>query len=530
MHSLIHRHNLYDLLHRSAARYPEKIAVISPTCRLTYREWEWAAKNMAQYLFQQGFHKGDKIAVDARNSAEYATLIFAAAQLGVILVPINFMLSAHEIAYILSHAEVDGIISDREFTERIDRAILLQPDLAPLTHRLFVLIPLEEARGWETFPALSSLASSPSFTDFPVDGPSGDDLAQILYTSGTESRPKGVMLTHSNLIHEYVSVVIDGGFSADDIVLHALPFYHSAQQHVFLGPYTYLGATHVITSMPRPDIILPLIAEERVTEFFAPPTVWISLLRSPLFDQYDLSSLTKGHYGAAIMPKEILLELSRRLPHTQFWNFYGQTEIAPLATVLKPQDQLRKLGSCGQPALNVETILLDEHNHPVPCNEIGEICHRSPHIMPGYYRDPEKTQEVFQGGWFHSGDLGIMDEEGYLTVVDRKKDMIKTGGENVASREVEEVIYQLPGIFEVAVIGVPDPYWIEKVVAVVVLKDGTTMSPSDIIAWCRKHLAPYKVPKEVMIASSLPKNPTGKILKRELRRTISEDPGQISKA
>ncbi|WP_242848393.1 AMP-binding protein [Sulfobacillus thermosulfidooxidans] len=398
MQSLIHRHNLYDLVHRSAARYPEKIAVISPTSRLTYRKWEWAINNLAQFLFHQGFHKGDKIAVDSRNSAEYATLIFAAAQLGVILVPINFMLAAPEISYILSHAEVNGIISDREFTERIDTALTLLPDPTVLTGRLFVLIPKDETVGWEALPSLSSLASPPHLTDLPLDGPSGDDMAQILYTSGTESRPKGVMLTHNNLIHEYVSVVIDGGFAADDIVLHALPFYHSAQQHVFLGPYTYLGATHVITSMPRPDIILPLIAEERVTEFFAPPTVWISLLRSPLFDHYDLSSLTKGHYGAAIMPKEILLELSRRLPHTQFWNFYGQTEIAPLATVLKPHDQLRKLGSCGQAALNVETVLLDEHNQPVPCGEIGEICHRSPHIMPGYYRDPEKTQEAFQGG------------------------------------------------------------------------------------------------------------------------------------
>ncbi len=523
-HPLIHRQNLFDLIHRARVRNPSKSAVITHDIRWTYLDWERAIRNMALHLHRQGFQHGEKIAVYARNSAQYATLIFAAASLGVVLVPVNFMLSAQEIAFILQHSEASGILADPDLFSSIDQALnfLDPPQKLLLQTRRISLFPLEPGdapTGWTSFPPLLKEVSG---SDLDLLGPGGSDLAQILYTSGTESRPKGIMLTHDNLIHEYVSVIAGGGFSPEDVVLHALPFYHSAQQHVFLGPYTYLGATHVIISAPSPENVLSMISKEHVTEFFAPPTIWISLLRFPEFDQYDLSSLTKGHYGAAIMPREILQELTKRLPHTDFWNFYGQTEMAPLATVLGPEDQMRKLGSCGKAALNVETVLLDEENRPVSAGQIGEICHRSSHIMQGYYHDDEKTAEAFQGGWFHSGDLGVMDEEGYLTVVDRKKDMIKTGGENVASREVEEIIYQIPDISEVAVIGLPDPYWVEKVVAVVVLKEPGNLTPSDVIAFCRQHLAPYKIPKDVVFVPHLPKNPTGKILKRDLRNSLAD--------
>ncbi len=521
-HPLIHRQNLFDLVHRTSARNPFKLAIISPDTRWTYREWEQEIRHMAQYLSQQGFQPGDKIAVYARNSAHYATLIFAAAFLGAVLVPVNFMLSPQEVAFILQHSESKGVLADPDLCSRIDEAVHL---LADSHHHIVKAHQIVLGSGTaQTIPpgwTFISPVTETSDADRDFQGPEGSDLAQILYTSGTESRPKGVMLTHDNLIHEYVSVIATGGFSPDDVVLHALPFYHSAQQHVFLGPYTYLGATHVIISAPNPQNVLATIAQEHVTEFFAPPTVWISLLRFPGFDAYDLSTLAKGHYGAAIMPREILQELKQRLPHTDFWNFYGQTEMAPLATVLGPEDQLRKLGSCGKAVLNVETVLLGDDNQPVPVGQVGEICHRSSHIMQGYYRDEEKTQDAFQGGWFHSGDLGVMDEEGYLSVVDRKKDMIKTGGENVASREVEEIIYQMPDVSEVAVIGVPDPYWVEKVVAVVVPKIPETLTSSAVMAFCRQHLAPYKIPKDVVFTASLPKNPTGKILKRDLRTSLA---------
>jgi fatty-acyl-CoA synthase len=209
------------------------------------------------------------------------------------------------------------------------------------------------------------------------------------------------------------------------------------------------------------------------------------------------------------MPVEVLKEIASRLPGIRLFNFYGQTEMGPLATVLKPADQVRKAGSAGRAALNVETRVVDHADQPVPAGEIGEIVHRSPHAMLGYWRDPERTAETFAHGWFHSGDLGIMDDEGYLTVVDRKKDMIKTGGENVASREVEEAVF-----------GLAHPRWIEAVTAAVVVRDGQTVTDDELIAHCRERLGSFKVPKHLVVVDSLPKNASGKLLKRELRTTI----------
>jgi fatty-acyl-CoA synthase len=213
----------------------------------------------------------------------------------------------------------------------------------------------------------------------------------------------------------------------------------------------------------------------------------------------------------------VLRELQRRLPDVQLWNFYGQTEMAPLATILRPHEQLERAGSAGRASLNVETVLVDDDGNPVAAGEIGEIVHRSPHAALGYYEDDEKTAAAFAGGWFHSGDLGVMTADGYLSVVDRKKDMIKTGGENVASREIEEAVYELEGVAEVAVFGISHPHWIEAVTAVVVPKAGVTLTADDVHAHTRGRLAGYKRPKYVLIADALPKNPSGKILKRELR-------------
>jgi fatty-acyl-CoA synthase len=275
--------------------------------------------------------------------------------------------------------------------------------------------------------------------------------------------------------------------------------------------------TNIITGKASPDNILPLLDKHEITSFFAPPSVWIALLRSPLFDKTNFQKLTKGYYGASIMPVEILKEMRVRLPQVSLWNLYGQTEIAPLATVLKPEDQLRKAGSAGVATLNVETRVVDEQMIDVKIGEIGEIVHRSPQLLIGYYNDPERTQTAFKGGWFHSGDLATIDEEGHITVVDRKKDMINSGGENVASREVEECIYLIPEVSEVAVIGLPHPRWIETVTAVVVLKEGQIKTEASIIEHCKVNLASFKAPTKVIFCQSLPKNPSGKLLKRELR-------------
>jgi fatty-acyl-CoA synthase len=325
------------------------------------------------------------------------------------------------------------------------------------------------------------------------------------------------MLSSRSLISQYVSCIVDGGMTADDREVHALPMYHCAQLDCFFSVDVYLGATSIILPGPDPAALLATIARERVTKLFCPPTVWISLLRHPDFDGTDLSSLRKGYYGASAMPVEVLHELARRLPDVRFWNFYGQTEMAPLATILRPDEQLPRAGSAGRASVNVETRVVDDDGEPVPPGEVGEIVHRSPHATLGYYHDEEKTAEAFRGGWFHSGDLGVLDEDGYLSVVDRKKDMIKTGGENVASREVEEALYRLDGVAEVAVFGIRHPRWIEAVTAVVVAKDGADLTEDAVLAHAREHLASFKRPKYVVFADALPKNPSGKILKRDLR-------------
>ena len=325
------------------------------------------------------------------------------------------------------------------------------------------------------------------------------------------------MLSHKSIIHEYVSCVIDGYMDVDDIFVHALPFYHSAQLHVFLGPSIYIGATGIILDVASPEKMMETIERYGANQLFAPPTVWIAMLRHPKFDAFNLTTLEKCYYGAAIMPREVLKELTDRLPNAKFWNFYGQTEVAPLATALQPEDQLRKLGSAGKPALHVETKIVDDDGVEVARGEIGEIVHRTPHAMIGYLNNPDKTSEAFQNGWFHSGDLGVMDEEGYITIVDRKKDMINTGGINVASREVEEVIYEMEEVAEVAVIGVQDDYWIEAIAAVIVQKDGQTVKEEAVMEFCKAVLPSFKVPKQIHYVEQLPKNPSGKVLKKDLR-------------
>lgn len=505
------RHTLGDILRRSRGRFPQKVALRFREEALTYEQLDTLVNQAAQAILQHGLKKGDKAAILSRNSMDFVILNFALAKAGVVMVPINYMLHAEDVAYILGHAEVRAVFAAPEFQAVADEAIR-QSGCSPIL-RASISQPAEKPGDWPDFRTLLAEGG----TEEPEVELDDDDVVHILYTSGTESRPKGVMLTHKNVLSEYVSTIIDGGMTEDDIAIHALPLFHSAQLHCFLGPYVYLGASGIILEQAQPESILQTVETYRATQLFCPPTVWIALLRSPDFAVRDLSSLQKCYYGAAIMPVEILRELGSRLPGAQFWNFYGQTEVAPLATVLKPSDQIRKAGSAGRPSLNVETRIVDDEGREVPRGTVGEIVHRTSHAMLGYYRDAEKTAAAFQRGWFHSGDLGIMDEEGYLTVVDRKKDMIKSGGENVASREVEEVIYQHPLVSEVAVIGIPDPYWIEAVTAVVVPKAGSVLHEEELIQFCKGRLSSFKAPKYVVIAENLPRNPSGKILKRELR-------------
>jgi fatty-acyl-CoA synthase len=510
--SLIRRQTLGDLLRRTAARSPDKLAIACGEVRWTYAEFDAVCARLAAGLAGRGVAKGVRVAVLARNSHAFAAMRFALARLGAVLVPINFMLKAEEVAFILRHAGATVLATDSGLAPLARAATALASAVREL-----VWLPSEEAseRAADMIDFAALAAGDAAVADVEL---SGSDLAQIVYTSGTEAAPKGALLTHDAVLWQYVSCLVDASIAHDDRALHALPLYHCAQLDVFFGPSVYVGATNVITARPVPDNLLPLIERHRISSFFAPPTVWISLLRSPLFDTTNLSSLRKGYYGASIMPVEVLRELARRLPAVRLWNLYGQTEIAPLATMLGPEDQLRKPGSCGRPVLNVETRVVDDRMRDVAPGVIGEIVHRSPHLMLGYFHDDERTAAAFEGGWFHSGDLATVDDDGYISVVDRKKDMIKTGGENVASCEVEETIYGLAQVSEVAVIGVPHPHWIEAVVAVVVVRAGQSVSEGEVLAHCAARMAAFKAPKAVVFVDSLPKNPSGKLLKRQLRQ------------
>lgn len=510
--AIARQQTLGDLLRRTALRVPEKVAIINGSRTLTFAEFDAAVNRCANMLAAKGLTKGDRLALVSHNNWQFATLHYATARLGVILVPVNFGLGADEIAFILEHSGATAVVAEDTLVPTVAKAV----EIADLTL---------SARGCIHAGGLAPDADWEDVDTWMLDGDStppqvsiaDDDPLRLMYTSGTESRPKGVLLSSKSLINQYVSCVIDGGMAGDDVEIHSLPLFHCAQLDCFLSVDVFLGATSIILPGPDPATVLETIEAQGVTKLFCPPTVWISLLRHPDFDRRDLSSLRKGYYGASAMPVEVLREMARRLPQVSLWNFYGQTEMSPLATILLPHEQIERAGSAGRAALNVETRVVDDENNPVPTGEVGEIVHRSPHACLGYYNDEEKTAAAFADGWFHSGDLGIIDADGYLSVVDRKKDMIKTGGENVASREVEEAIYQLDGVAEVAVFGVPHPKWIEAVTAVVVPKEGATITEEDVEAHLEGILAGYKRPKYVVLADALPKNPSGKILKKDLR-------------
>jgi fatty-acyl-CoA synthase len=507
-------HSLGDIPRRSARRYPDKIAIVDGDVTLTFTEFDELVDQAAAALSENGFGPGDRVALLARNCWQYAVLAFATARAAVVLVPLNFMLTAEEISYILDHCRATGFIVEADLVAVAENAMRCGGTVS--TRIALTAAASPAPPGWLDFDRCLSAASSA-----PQPQVHDDQLLRVMYTSGTESRPKGVMHSSRSLMWQYVSSITAGSMSADDIEIHSLPLYHCAQLDNFLATDLYLGATSILLPRPDPEVVLRTIEHYAVTNYFAPPTVWISLLRSPVFDQVDLSSLRKGYYGASAMPTEILHEIRHRLPNLQLWNFYGQTEIAPLASALGPEDQEAHAGAAGRPVLNVETAILDDSDMPVPAGTVGEIAHRSPHLMLGYLDDPDKTAEAFRGGWFHSGDLGFYDLDGYLHVVDRKKDMIKTGGENVASREVEDILYLHAGVEEVAVFGLAHPVWVEAVVAAVVPRSGAELTESEILAHCRSHLAGFKTPKHIFFVEELPKNPSGKLLKRDLRQRFT---------
>ncbi|MFG3550576.1 acyl-CoA synthetase [Streptomyces sp. NPDC047725] len=489
-----HRSTVDGVLRRSARRTPARVAVEYRDRTWTYEELDTAVSRAASVLRERGLAPGDRVGAYGHNSDAYLIAFLACARAGVVHVPVNQNLTGDDLAYLVGQSGSALVLAD--------------PDLAGRLPEGVPVLPLRDADG----SLLDLLAAAPAY-DGPE--PDGEDLVQLLYTSGTTALPKGAMMTHRALVHEYLSAITALDLTADDRPAHALPLYHSAQTHVFLLPYLAVGATNVVLDAPDGDRLLDLIEAGRVDSLFAPPTVWIALAARPDFATRDLDGLRKAYYGASIMPVPVLERLRERLPHLAFYNCFGQSEIGPLATVLGPGEHEGRMDSCGRPVLFVEARVVDEHGKDVPDGTPGEVVYRSPQLCEGYWDKPEETEAAFRDGWFHSGDLAVRDADGYLTIVDRVKDVINSGGVLVASRQVEDALYTHEAVAEAAVVGLPDERWIEAVTAVVVRRGEVT--EDELIAHTRDRLTPFKAPKRVLFVDTLPRNASGKILKRELR-------------
>jgi len=504
------RNTIGDAVARSAAVHGRRTALTFATRSWSFTELHAASTRLAHGLMALGLTKGDRVGAYGKNSDAYLLLWLACAKAGLIHVPINYALVEHELSYILNQSGCKALFMDLE----------LQPQVDAVRAKVAVDIygSLHSGEGTDVL----QLALAEGNDDAPDVPLTDTDVVQILYTSGTTSAPKGAMHTHRSLLSEYGACQYHLNIRATDRSLAALPLYHSAQMHVFTMPLLLSGGYSRMIQAPQPEMVLTLFASEQLNAFFAPPTVWISLLRHADFNPEALQHVDKLYYGASIMPVQVVKELGEQLPSAGLYNCYGQSEIAPLATVLLPEEHAERPSSAGRPMQTVLTRIIDpQTGEECKPGEQGELVHRSPQLMVGYWDKPEDTAEAFKGGWFHSGDLGYKDEEGYVFIVDRINDVVNTGGVLVASRDVEEALYEHESVAEVAVIGVPDEKWIEAICAVVVVKEGFSANAEALLEHARPRLARFKLPKHIHFVQQLPKNTAGKLLKRKLREEYS---------
>ncbi|MGW0748520.1 fatty acyl-CoA synthetase [Streptomyces sp. NPDC002587] len=514
------RHNTVDgLVHDSARRIPGRVAVRYGGRSWTYAELDAAVTTGAAVLRERyGLAGGDRVATFAHNSDAYLLAFLACARAGLTHVPVNQNLTGEDLAHILDDCSSALVLADPDLAGRIPDGYRVRPLRdAPGS---FLTELTRTTRTTRTTEAGEAVAPAGP----PVFEPCRDAhaVAQLLYTSGTTALPKGAMMTHRALVHEYESAIEALDLTEDDLPVHSLPLYHSAQMHVFLLPYLAVGAENTILDAPVAEQVFDLVEAGRADSLFAPPTVWIALASHPQFAVRELGALRKAYYGASVMPVPVLERLRERLPGLGFYNCFGQSEIGPLATVLGPAEHEGRMDSCGRPVRHVEAKVVDEDGKDVPDGTAGEVVYRSPQLCLGYWNDPGATERAFRDGWFRSGDLAVRDAQGYFTIVDRVKDVINSGGVLVASRQVEDVLYTHPGVAEAAVVGLPDERWIEAVTAVVVPR-GEVTEP-ELMAYARERLAHFKAPKRVLFVDALPRNASGKILKRELRDRFAAPP------
>ncbi|WP_027408791.1 fatty acid--CoA ligase [Anoxybacteroides tepidamans] len=509
-----------DVFSQTVRKFPKKEALVDVRTgvRYTYEQWELETNRLANAFIEMGVRKGDRISTVLFNTNEFATAFFACAKIGAVFNPINFRLKSQEIAYILEDAAPKIVI----FEKAVESQIASIHDQFP--HISFWYIdedtPSYAVNYHERVKAASSQIS-------PIDV-SENDLYAIMYTSGTTGRPKGVMHRHRDMVEQSLICNSVMRIREFDRGLVAAPMFHCAELHCCFLPRVHAGAANIIIHHFDPKKVLNAIATERITVLFAAPTMWNMILQEKL-DEYDLSSLRIGLYGAAPMAPVLVKECKERLG-IDLIQAYGMTEMGPAVTFLFEDEQLAKAGSAGRACLNHEIRIVkpreDGPSDPddvLPPGQVGEIVVKGPCMMAGYYNREEATEKAMYKGWYHSGDLGYMDEEGYLYVADRVDDMIISGGENVYPREVEDVLYEHHGVLDVAVLGEPDEMWGEKVVAFIVRK-GENVTAEELEQFCKNsdRLAPYKRPRAYYFVEALPRNASGKIQKFLLREQIQK--------
>ncbi len=495
------------VLEHHARRAPaQRLAVFGDEV-VTYAEMlDWAAA-LAAGLQARGVGAGDVVGLLSYNNIEFLATIFAANHLGAIAMPINWRLAAPELRFILEHSEARALVCDPALVDLADDAT---NGMAGALVR--ICTSTENVAGWERFSDLA--AGSVAAPRAAVEG---NDIHRLMYTSGTTGRPKGVMITHANLAWKNYAHITEFGFTSAEIGLACGPLYHVGALDLITTTMIAVGATTIIHRVFDAAAVVEEIERSRVTCVWTAPAMVRAILDLPGVETRDLSSVRLIIAGGEKMPIPYIERLRTTFPSAWLADAYGLTETVSGDTFLDRDSTVSKLGSVGRPCLYLELDIWDEHGASSPAGERGEVVLRGPKVFEGYWRDPGATSVAFAGGWFHTGDIGVRDEDGYLYIVDRLKDMIVSGGENIAGSEVERVLYEHESVVEVAVVGRPDDRWGEVPVAHVVLSADATTTADELIEHCRTQLAKFKVPRAVTFVDALPRNPSGKVLKRELR-------------
>ena len=516
--NLVHRVNVGDTLTRTADRVPTRIALVDGDRRITYRELDDWTNRLARSLVERAYVAGDALALASGNSAEFLAVYYACAKAGVVCVPLNLGWRADEAAFVMRHAGVRGVVVEAQLAGWIDEALTGLDGIPDVIVAPGSGGPIPDSiagRNAVTMAAFTSTDARP--VEVLID-----DRAPVtyLYTSGTTSAPKGVVGNHLAVVVESLTMALEARWTDDDRFLAMMPMFHTAQLNCFCTPAVILGATLVVHRGFDPARFLDTIEAEAITQVFGLPMMYRALTDRADLAERDLSSLRRACYAMAPMPEPQLRRAIDALG-CEFFLLFGQTEMSPTTTLFRPEHQLTHAGAVGTPTVSVRVALMGPDGVLAQPGEQGEIVYRSPQTLTGYLHDEAATEAAFAGGWFHSGDIGRFDDDGVLWFADRSKDVIKTGGENVASIEVERALYAAdPRIAEVVAVGLPHERWTEAITAVVVAQPGASIDESELLIAVRSHLDGYKVPKAVVVLTDLPRTSTGKVQKNVLRERL----------